>query len=245
MINVAVCDDNEDFLDFMCITVREMLKKSGISAMVTDYLSGAVFLEHHRLKPFDVVFLDILMPNKDGFEIAKEIRKFSENTYIIFITIEENLVYDSFDFRPFHFVPKSALLSSGLFEYRLYHVINKLAVHISEKRSVYLEMAFGEKRYVDPSEIISVTSKANYIDYCLSTGEVLHIRGKIEDAEEILSPKLFVRIHNRCIINLSRLIMIDNPNNRVLMSGGHKLGVSRRYKKDLSDAYTQYLKNFK
>ena len=235
MINVAVCDDNKAFLELMCRTVNEMMEEFGIISQVTDYLSGTVFLEHHKQEPFDVVFLDIVMPNKNGFEIAKEIRKFSEKTYIIFVTTEDGLVYDSFDFRPFHFVPKS---SSGLFKTRLYHVIEKLAAHLSAKRPVYLKMAFGEKRYVDPEEIISVTSKANYIDYCLLSGEILHIRGKLEDAEKLLSPRLFVRVHNRSIINMARLKRIDNPNNRVFMSNGQEVNVSRRYKKELNDVYT-------
>lgn len=241
MINVAVCDDNKAFLELMCRTVNEMMTEFGVAFQVTDYLSGTVFLEHHKQEPFDVVFLDIVMPKQNGFEIAKEIRKISEKTYIIFVTTEDGLVYDSFDFRPFHFVPKS---SSELFKARLYHVIEKLVAHLSAKRPIYLEMAFGEKRYVEPEEIISVTSKANYIDYCLSSGEILHIRGKLEDAEKLLSPRLFVRVHNRSIINMARLKRIDNPNNRVFMSNGQEVNVSRRYKKELDDVYTKYLKDF-
>lgn len=241
MIKIAVCDDNKAFLNYMSGLVNEMMNNAGISASVTDYLSGSVFLEHHKQDPFDVVFLDIVMPNKDGFEIAKEIRKISENTYIIFVTVAVALVFDSLDFRPFHFIPKASL---DLFKDRLYYVIEKLAIHISVKRAVCLEMAFGEKRYAAPSEIVSVESRANYIDYCLLSGEVLHVRGKIEDTEELLSPRLFVRIHNRSIINLAHLKKIDKPKNTVLMKNGQVFGVSRRYKKGLCDAYAQYLKDF-
>lgn len=241
MLNVAVCDDNKTFLDLMCRTVSEMFRKTGVSVSVSDYLSSAVFLEHHMLEPFDVVFLDIIMPKKSGFEIAREIRKNSERTYIIFITYHCSLVYDSLDFRPFDFVPKCP---NELFNMKLFHVIEKLSVHISVMQSVYLEMAFGEKRCVEPPQIVVVTSNANYIDYCLTSGEVLHIRGKLEDARKLLPPKLFIRIHNRRIINLVRLKKIDNPNNRVLMSNGQEFGVSRKYKKDLDDAYSKYLKDF-
>lgn len=240
MLSVAVCDDNKIFLDSMCRTVSEMFRKTGVSVSVSDYLSSAVFLEHHKLKPFDVVFIDIAAPDKDEFEIAEEIRKISENTYIFFIIIAVSLVCDSPDFRPLNFIPKASL---EMFKERFYHVIQKLALHISANHSLYLEMAFGEKRCVKPSDIVFVTSKANYIDYFLLSGETLHVRGKIEDAEELLSPKLFVRIHNRRIINLAHLKSIDNPNNRVFMCGGQTLGVSRRYKKDLSSAYTRFIKN--
>lgn len=241
MINVAVCDDNKAFLELMCRAVNEMMTEFGVAFQVTDYLSGTVFLEHHKQEPFDVVFLDIVMPKQNGFEIAKEIRKISEKTYIIFVTTEDGLVYDSFDFRPFYFVPKS---SSELFKARLYHVIEKLAAHLFAKRPIYLEMAFGEKRYVEPSEIISVTSKANYIDYCLSSGEILHVRGRMEDAENILSPRLFARIHNRNIINMAHVKRPDYPNNQIIMNGDRTINISRKYKKEFDEAYTKYLRDF-
>lgn len=241
MIKIAVCDDNRAFLEMMCRTVKEMMAEFGVSCQIVDYLSGTVFLEHHRQEPFDVVFLDIVMPKQNGFEIAKDIRKISEKTYIIFVTTEDGLVYDSFDFRPFHFVPKS---SSELFKARLYHVIEKLAAHLSANCPICLEMAFGEKRYVEPSEIISVTSKANYIDYYLSSGDILHIRGKLDDTEKLLSSRLFVRVHNRSIINMRHVKRIDNPNNRIIMFGDREVSVSRRYKKELNDTYTKYLRDF-
>lgn len=241
MVKIAVCDDNRAFLETMCRTVNEMMTGFGISHQTADYLSGTVFLEHHKQEPFDVVFLDILMPKQNGFEIAREIRKISEKTYIIFVTTEDGLVYDSFDFRPFHFVPKS---SPELFKARIYHVIEKLAAHLSANCPIYLKMPFGEKRYVEPSKIISVISKANYIDYCLSSGEVLHVRGRMEDAENILSSKLFVRIHNRNIINMTYVKRPDYPNNQIIMIGDTAINISRKYKKAFDEAYTKYLRDF-
>ncbi|MDE6593218.1 MAG: LytTR family DNA-binding domain-containing protein [Oscillospiraceae bacterium] len=240
MINIAVCDDNKAFLDMMCRLVDEMMTEAEIPHKIRDYLSGCVFLDHHKLEPFDVVFLDIIMPQKSGFEIADEMRKISEKTYIIFVTTEDSLVYDSFDFTPFYFVPKS---NPKLLKTKLHHVIEKLAAHISANKPIYIEMAFGEKRYIEPSTIVLISSNANYVDYTLSSGEVLHIRGKLEETESLLDTRLFVRVHNRSIINMAYINQIDNPNNRVILQGHGEVGVSRRYKSELERAYLIYQKD--
>lgn len=241
MVNVAVCDDNKAFLDVLCRMTDGKLRECGVAHIISDYLSGKVFLEHHRKEPFDVVFLDIVMPDTDGFEVAKEIRKISEKTYIIFVTTESNLVYDSLDFRPFNFIPKD---SPELLEAKFSRVVNMLARHLSACKPICLEMAFGERRFVEPSSIIYVQSKANYLDYILSTGDTLHIRGKIDDALSVLSPQLFNRIHNRNIINMSHIKRVDYPNGEVIMDNGHEISISRTYKRDFDDAYTKYLRDF-
>lgn len=241
MVTVAICDDNKVFLDVLCRMTDEKLRECGVAHKISDYLSGKVFLEHHRIDPFDVVFLDIVMPDPNGFDVAKKIREISEKTYIIFVTTESNLVYDSFDFRPFNFIPKD---SQELLEAKLSRVINMLAKHLSACNPICLEMAFGEKRFVEPSSIISVQSKANYLDYILSTGETIHIRGKIDDALSVLSPQIFSRIHNRNVINMSHIKRVDYPNGEVIMDNGHEISISRVYKKDFDEVYTRYLRDF-
>lgn len=241
MIKVAVCDDNKVFLDVLKRMANRRLTECNVTHQITDYLNGAVFLEHHKKEPFDVVFLDIIMPDMDGFEVAKEIRRISEKTYIIFVTTESSLVYDSFDFRPFYFIPKG---SSELLNVKLLQVIDKLGAHLSANKTICLEMSYGEKKYVEPARIVSVQSKANYLDYCLSNCERLHVRGKMEDAEKILSPNLFVRIHNRNIVNMAHIKMVDYPNSMVIMSDGQEISISRSYKKEFDDIYTKFLRDF-
>lgn len=241
MIKVAVCDDNKVFLDVLCRMAKRRLTKCNISYQIRDYLSGSVFLEHHKKEPFDVVLLDIVMPDMDGFQVAKEIRRISEKTYIIFITTENNLVYDSLDFRPFNFIPKDP---PELLEAKFSRVINMLAKHLSASKPILIEMSFGENRYVEPSNIVCVQSKANYLNYILASGEYLHVRGKIDDALSNLSSQLFIRIHNRNIINMAHIKRIDYPNGEVIMDNGQEISISRTYKKEFDDVYTKYLRDF-
>lgn len=128
MIRIAVCDDNQILLK--CLSKRIFIKMTsfGFEARVETYSNAASFLEAQRRVSFDVAFLDIVMPDINGFEAARQLGSNGDKTLIIFITTESQLVFDSFDFDPFYFIPKD---NTVLFDGRLEHVLEKLAVHMS------------------------------------------------------------------------------------------------------------------
>lgn len=239
-MRVAICDDNMVMLDFLTRQISDCLKLHFVEHEVNKFSCGKEFVERHEQKPFDIIFLDIKMPGMDGFEVAKRVRSLSENTYIIFITTEDSLVYDSFDFRPFNFIPKT---DNDVFKIKLENVIGKLADHIRENRPICLPLPFHEKKYIHPIDIVYILSKSNYLDiFCRQ--ETIHIRGKIESILELLSPKYFVRIHNRSIVNLKHLCRIDNTHFKALLDNGIELDISRAYKAALVERYNVFLRDF-
>lgn len=242
MIRVAVCDDNKVFLDLLCRMIKTKFSENDLDCEITKYVSGAAFMEHYKKESFDIVFLDIIMPDTNGFMVAKEIRKHSEKTYIVFVTAERSYVYDVFDFRPFGFVPKDM---PQYLEDEVAKVINRLSEHLASYKRICFDISFGEKKYVEPIDIVCVQSHANYVDYAMVTGEKLHLRGKIDDAFEILSPRLFVRIHNRNIVNMAHIIRPDYPNNEVIMDNGQTMSVSRSYKNEFVMRYAKYDRDFR
>lgn len=239
-MRVAVCDDNKVVLNFLSREISERLDLHSIQHEMRLFSCGELFLEQHEITPFDIVFLDIKMPNMDGFSVAKKIRNQSENTYIIFITTEDNLVYDSFDFRPFNFIPKG---NDDILKVKLDNVIGKLAEHICENRPICFTLPFGEKKYVFPSDIIYILSKSNYADIICKTDNI-HIRNKIDDILDLLTPKYFARIHNRCIVNMKHLCRIDNTRFKALLDNGKELDISRAYKAVLIEKYNVFLRDF-
>lgn len=60
-------------------------------------------------KYYDAIFLDIEMPQKNGFDIANLINQIY-STKIIFMTRHDNLVTSTFDYKPFHFTKKTILM---------------------------------------------------------------------------------------------------------------------------------------
>lgn len=241
MIYVAICDDNKPTLNFLNRTIDDLLTENGLEHENSVFLSGADFLEKHKKSPFDVVFLDIVMPGIGGFEAAKQVRKISKDTYIIFITTESSLVYDSFDFQPFNFIPKSKL---NITEMKLKEVINKLCIHMAAYEKILIAGAYENKKYVSPEDILYIQSNLNNIEYHLFDGSVQSVRGKIESILTTLSPYIFARSHNRIIVNMSHIDSIDFPNMEILLDNGETLRISRGYKKDFDESYLRYMRNF-
>jgi len=79
MYNVLIADDNLQIVSIL----KEYCKKNNFN--VTLAHDGEEILEKIRNNKFDIVLLDIMMPKKNGFDVCKEVRTFS-NVPIIMIT---------------------------------------------------------------------------------------------------------------------------------------------------------------
>lgn len=79
-VQVLMAEDDEN----LGLILSERLKSKGFEVdLATD---GAIAMAMYQKKKYDLLILDIMMPVKDGFTVAKEIRKADPSTPIIFVT---------------------------------------------------------------------------------------------------------------------------------------------------------------
>lgn len=239
-MKVAVCDDNKVSLEFISRNVDEKLTSLNVFHEISNFERGMDFISQHEKKPFDVVFLDIRLPDIDGFEAAKHIKMTYDKTQIIFITTESALVYESFDYHPFYFIPKG---KPKYLAEKIGSVIGKLIDEINDNWTICLDLPHNEKKYVDSNSIIYIASKSNYIDVVCKGGNI-RVRRKLDDILKELPEKSFVRIHNRCILNMRYLGRINHGRNKAILYDETELDISRSYKADLVEKYNVFLRNF-
>lgn len=79
-IRVLVVDDEEDF----ATATATRLDHRGFAAQVA--LSGRAAIEAVAHAPFDVVILDLLMPELDGIETLRELRRIDPHVEVVFLT---------------------------------------------------------------------------------------------------------------------------------------------------------------
>lgn len=239
-MRIAVCDDELTMLKLISGLVHNEFEKSGEKVTVSAYSKATKLIQDISEKKFDAVLLDIRMPDTDGFSCAKEIRILSPETKIIFITTEETLVYDSFDFQPFAFIPKTP---PDLMRNRLSHTVENLLTALKSSRKICIELPYNDKIYIKPHELIYVNSEKNNLFYHLTSGEDIITRDKIQNALDVLPSDAFVRIHNRIIVNLNHIESLECNHTSLTVKGGEELGISRSYKADFDEAYNLWLKN--
>ncbi len=238
-MRIAVCDDNKVMLEYISGNIDEDMTSLDVTHEISKFECGSDLLIQHKKTPFDVVFLDIRLPDIDGFEAAKLIKMTSEKTQIIFVTTESNLVYESFDYHPYYFIPKG---KPEYFAQKLHSVIGKLVDEINGNWTVCLDLPHNEKKYIDSNSIIYIASKSNYIDVVCKEGN-FRMRLKLDEMLKKLPQKSFVRIHNRCILNMKYLGRIDNRRCKAVLYDETELDISRSYKADFAEKYNTFLRN--
>lgn len=98
-VNILIIDDEEEFVSLI---VKRLGKRGLAAAGVT---SGRKGLEHLEAHPVDVVILDVMMPDLNGLETLKEIKKHHPTVEVIMLTGHgsvktglEGMSYGAFDY---------------------------------------------------------------------------------------------------------------------------------------------------
>lgn len=243
MLKIAICDDDDVMLDKMFNKICVEFKSRKISVQTECFSNGLDFIENHKQSSFDVIFLDIVMPDMSGFEIAEEVRSTSENTYIVFVTTEDALVYDSFSFQPFDFIPKYLNQSTDYFETKLKSVIQRLADRLDKYKEISLTQPYGETLNIICTDIMLIKTTGNYVEYSIKNREPVRVRIKLDDAEKELEQSIFLRLHKSYIVNMDFIKTINYPQLLVTLKDGTIVTISRAYKKDVKERYMNYIRN--
>lgn len=242
MIRIGICDDNGVMLQNLKNIISKSFSEHTTDFMILTYSSGTLLINAHKQEPFHIIFLDIDMPKVTGFDVAKTLRDEFSNCFIIFVTSHSELIYESLDFQPFHFIKKNC---DEPINSSVNRIVKKLMKHMLQNEKIVLEDDISGRRAVYIHNIIYLESDKHYVKYFVKDmPEPIKMRESISECEEKYAYYDFVRIHKRYLINLKYLSNIDNTNNEVLLGTiNRKLVMSKNYKKDVDDKFTLYLRS--
>ena len=193
----------------------------------------------------ELVFLDINMPGKNGFDFLRELPKI--NFEIIFVTAHNNYMIQAFQYSAVDYLLKPVE------EYLLIEAVKRAAKRIEQNgNSHHIETLMHNLRYkgmaqkiklcipsikgfqvVEISDIIYCEAVGNYTNFYFATHSPICASKLIHDYEVLLEDCNIVRIHKSFMVNLEHLKeYIRGEGGSVILSNGKELDVSRR-KKDL------------
>lgn len=240
MIKIAVCDDDSVMLERIGAAIAESFRENSTETKTEIFSSGAELLSAFDKSPFDALFLDIRMPDMSGFDVAREIRKMSENVYIIFITTESALVYDSFDFQPFNFIPKSSPEET---EDKIGRIVNALAKRFLTFKTITVKMPYSEEIAFTLRDLICLKSSGNYTEYVLFERDGFRVRKKLDEAIREVGEELLLRPHKSFALNLNYIRKISFPRLTVYLKDGTEIPISKANKAAVEEKYGRWLRN--
>lgn len=243
MIRIAVCDDNAKMLKQIKQSVETAFLHYTNDFELYTYENGKLLLHENEYEPFQVIFLDIDMPTIDGFEIARNLRNEEASCFIIFVTSYSELVYQSFDFHPFHFIRKHP---DELFDKTVQKVVGMLMKQLKQNHQIVLEDEEHGKRVTYYRNILYIKSEKHYLYYYLKGENVpVKMRGMLPEIEVFFSEYDFIRAHRNFIINLNCIQRLDLKIGAVYLSDGKevkRIPMSKSFQDIVDKKYTEYLR---
>lgn len=231
MIKIAICDDDYQFgkkIEEYIDRIRD--NNEDIDLKVKLFLSGNDFLKSiHNNEKFDVIFMDIQIPDITGIELGKIIREMFE-TIIVYISVSDQYFVDIFNIKPFGFLRKPLKFSD--FE-NIFFVIYR---HIFDSNIFYEFKSKKSTLRIKFKDIIYFKSFRRKVIVCAIDGEH-DFYGKLSDIYKIAKNFDFMLIHKSYMINYNHISKISYD--YVIMSDGQKLDISERKKKDIRKLYMQ------
>lgn len=191
-----------------------------------------------RAKP-DVAFLDVELPDFDGFEILRRLPS-ATRPVAVFLTAHGEQALEAFDVSAVDYLAKP--FSRERFVRALNRAREQLRLRhgaVAAPREYLTRLAIKDRQravIVDLRDVDYIDVGGHYL--CIHVGRTVHLlRGQLADIEERLDPTHFARIHRSAIVRIDRVKSVlarTNGDCDVILVDGRKLPLSRTYRERLA-----------
>lgn len=228
MIKIGICDDEKIILEILQRMIIECLEELDFQAEIVLFSKGKELLETEM--KLDILFLDIEMPQIDGIEVGKKLRRKGNECKIIVATSRKERFKEAFCIDTFRFVTKPFEIEE------IREALEEAIIALGgvEKIQVYKERIKCDILQRDILYIEAIDSAVEFI----SKEGIYRKETSLTELEEEFKEKGFFRINRQCIVNMAQIEKYEKGT--VLINNENK-NVSQRRKKEFCLAYREYL----
>ncbi len=209
------------------------LTKIKVVEVFPNAITAIKFLNDHEV---DVIFLDIHMPDFNGFDFIKTIKNPPK---IVLVTSDKDYAFTAFEFdaivdylvKPIteeRFKKAVSKLTNRTRVKEVPQIIKKEVITTDKNSDFYVNIG-NRLIKIDFSQIILIKAQGDYVEIKTESNSYT-VHSTLKKIESKLPKKIFLKIHRSYIINTRKIIDIEN--NSVLI-GREIIPVSRTYKVEL------------
>jgi len=226
-MNVLICED----IGYEAELLADLIADSGFDVNTTIFNNAQEALAFARSGvSLDVCFLDILMPDMNGIELAEKLREEGYMGFIVFLTGSSSFAPESYRVKAFDYLIKPAEPE------RVKEVLTELfkAKKSADKGGIMIKGA-GISRMLLFRDISHTEVIHNIVHIRLTDGTVHKTRATLaEVGPKLLEDKRFIQCHRSFIVNMNDILALKG--NSFIMRDGTHVPISRSHP-DAKDKY--------
>lgn len=210
MMKIAIVDDEKIILDLVREKVSKILKQYKVDFDICEFTDGKSLMKSYSKQPFDLIFLDIDMPDFTGIDVAKKLRSHDSSTEIIFVTNKDEMVYETIKYVPFRFIRKSK------FDTEIYEALENYFRKKAKNKQVVIFSTENGKKPLSVQDIVYVEVRSHKLTVHTNSG-ILEANGNLKDIELRIAEYGFIRIHQSYLVNYrfidvikQKCVVLDN-----------------------------------
>ncbi len=200
-LSALILDDEEMARYFLNSSIVEHCPEISETREANSVAEALIVLE--EFSP-DIFFVDIKMPNQNGFELLKKIQGLN-NIYFVFVTAHDEYVLPAlragvFDYllKPVEPVELKRVITK-VYQSKLKKSTSSQSIGKDKKISIRNTRGFS---LISLNEITHLEANNNYTNIFLLNNKKLCISKTLKEFHEKLGNELFVRVHKSYVINL-------------------------------------------
>jgi two-component system, LytTR family, response regulator len=236
-LRAIIIDDEDTGITTLKLLIEKHIPEVKVVAECNRSTEAIEVIENY--KP-EIVFLDISMPEMDGFEVLEKLEW--RNFHLIFTTAHQEYALKALKEQAFDYLLKP------VYHKELRLAIDRIKDHSVQQQSAsqnfdysFLnEMNQGKLNklgvaskdgveFVDPSEIISLQSQGNYTLICFENGKEMISPKRLGEFESQLCNDTtnFMRVHHSYIINLQKVSRYLKEEEDIIMVNKQKIPLAK------------------
>lgn len=241
-INAIIVDDEPAARSMLYNILKENCPSIFVVEMASDVKSAVKLINNH---PIDLVFLDIEMPEENGFALFEYFQNPKFET--IFCTAYSHYAMKAFEVSAIDYILKPISISKVVAavekaikiagQNQIIERINSLKenLNVNKLQKIALPMADG-LMFVQIADVLYFEADGSYTQVVTTAGKTL-VSKKIKDFEELLNNDTrFYRIHRSYLVNCQRITKYNKRDGAYLeFENGHITNIAREKVKDFDE----------
>ncbi len=246
-IRTVLIDDEKNSLIILSKLLERKCPQVEIVATGQSVAEGIDIINEH--KP-ELVFLDISMPDGEGFEVLEKIDDTALE--VVFVTAYNQYAIKAFEFSALHYLVKPVTgdqLKEAVDRFEeavtedITEKIQVLNSNIKKLDRLILPTSSG-LNIIQLNEIYRCESSNNYTTFFLTNNKKIVVSKSIQVYEKMLSNSGFCRIHNKHVVNLKYIKKyVKGRGGYVVLTNDKQVDVSEGKKKNFLKELTEFTVN--